>query len=194
MGVEYVIVDLETTGLSPREHSITEIAAVRVKNNYIVDKFQTLVNPGTTIPPFITGLTGITDEMVKDAPPLQEALKNFLQFLGNDVLVAHNAQFDVGFLQHHARQNLGVEISNQSICTKKLASTLIPELRSRKLSSLCKHFEIVNEQAHRAMSDVKATFNVMQNFLDIMKEKEMKFDHVLKQQNSLLVNNRSNKH
>lgn len=197
MGVSYVIVDLETTGLSPYKHTITEIAAVRVKEDVIVEKFQTLVKPQRHIPSHITTLTGITDEMVKDAPILEQALQEFLTFLGDDILVAHNAQFDVGFLQYHAKKLLNHTLENQSVCTRKLASRLLPELRSKRLSSLCEHFEIKNEQAHRAMSDVKATFNVMQNFLGLMEKNKLHFEHTLELQHQRipsLINNRSNEH
>ncbi|MBC8444337.1 3'-5' exonuclease [Candidatus Woesearchaeota archaeon] len=165
---EYVIVDIETTGLSRYRHNITEIAAVRVKNNKIVGEFQMLVNPLKPIPRFITRLTGITDEMVKDAQPIEKVLPVFLEFLGSSVLVAHNATFDYGFINYNAEQYLGLLVENERLCTRKLANRLLPALGSKKLSNLCEHFGIVNITAHRAMSDVKATHELFSKFIFLM--------------------------
>ena len=165
---EYVIVDIETTGLSKYKHNITEIAAVRVKNNRIVGEFQMLVNPLKPIPKFITRLTGITDDMVKDAQPIEKVLPVFLKFLGSNVLVAHNATFDYGFISHNAETHLDLLVENERLCTRKLANRLLPDLGSKKLSNLCEHFGIVNITAHRAMSDVKATHELFSKFISLM--------------------------
>ncbi|MFW6230980.1 MAG: PolC-type DNA polymerase III [Nanoarchaeota archaeon] len=169
--MEFVILDLETTGLSKQHHTITEIAAVKVKDGIIIDKFESLVNPGVRIPAFITQLTGIDNEMVKDAPSLDEALQRFLTFLGDAVIVAHNAQFDYGFLSHHAKTLLDHTLENRIVCTKRLAGFLLPQLKSRKLGSICSHMNIINEQAHRAMSDVKATYQIFNNFIEMLTKK-----------------------
>jgi len=155
------IVDIETTGLSRYKHKITEIAAVKVRNGEIVKEFSTLVNPECHIPSFITRLTGITDELVADAPKVKDALQSFLEFAEDDHLVAHNAAFDHGFLSHFAKEQLGVELSTNKICTRKLATRLLPHLPGKKLSDLCTHFNIVNEQAHRALADVHATHHAL---------------------------------
>ncbi len=168
---EYVIVDLETTGLSKERHKITEIAAVKVKDNNIVDKFETLVNPEEPIPPFITKLTGINDEMVQDSPTISEALPKFLDFLGDAVFVAHNASFDMGFITHNVQKHLQQQVKNDVLCTLQLARKLLPDLPNKKLKTLCSHFDVTNETAHRAMSDVKATYQVFTSMLDLMKEK-----------------------
>jgi len=165
---EYVIVDIETTGLSKYKHNITEIAAVRVKNNRIVGEFQMLVNPLKPIPKFITRLTGITDDMVKDAQPIEKVLPVFLKFFGSNVLVAHNATFDYGFISHNAETHLDLLVENERLCTRKLANRLLPDLGSKKLSNLCEHFGIVNITAHRAMSDVKATHELFSKFISLM--------------------------
>jgi len=169
---EYVVLDLETTGLSKKRHRITEIAAVKIKKNKVVGKFQTLVNPKQRIPSFITRLTGITNDMVKDAEPIHKVLPEFIEFLGNAPIIAHNASFDYGFIEHNARQHLDVGIENKRLCTRKLANRLLPDLPSKKLSCICEHFEIVNEQAHRAMSDVNATTEIFYKFLEMAKEEE----------------------
>jgi DNA polymerase-3 subunit alpha (Gram-positive type) len=171
---EYVVLDLETTGLSKRRHGITEIAAVKIKKNKVVGKFQSLVNPEQRIPSFITRLTGITNDMVKDADPINKVLPEFIEFLGDAHIIAHNASFDYGFIEHNAKKHLDVGIENPRLCTRKLANRLLPELPSKKLGCICEHFEIVNKQAHRAMSDVVATTEVFYKFLDMMKEDGIK--------------------
>lgn len=178
----YVVLDLETTGLSKTRHKITEIAAARYCDGKIVDEFQSLVNPKVSIPGFITKLTGITNDMVKDAPTVDKVLPSFLEYLGDDPIVAHNASFDYGFIQHNAKK-YGHEFCNDKICTRKLANRLLPELPSKKLSSICEHLNVKNVQAHRAMSDVHATVQVFSHFLDLMQEmnivgknKVMKFE------------------
>jgi len=167
--MSFVVVDLETTGLSKEVHRITEIAAARLIDGEIIREFQTLVNPGVPIPRFITHLTGIDDKMVKDAPPIQEVLPAFLKFLGPDVFVGHNASFDYGFLSTNAFRSQRHIMQNQSLCTRKLARRLLPTIPDRKLGTLCSHFNIKNEQAHRAMADVKATAGVFCRMQDILK-------------------------
>ncbi len=167
---EFVIVDLETTGLSAERHRITEIAAVKVRSGVIVDKFESLVNPGVPIPRHITRITGIDDDTVKDAPPVKDVLASFLRFAGDSTIVAHNANFDMGFLRYNAAKDLKMSVLNPSLCTKELSKQMVPEMSSRALSSLCAFFGIVNENAHRAMGDVKATFQIFNLLQDRMKE------------------------
>ena len=171
---EYIVLDLETTGLSKRRHRITEIAAVKVKGNKIVDEFQTLVNPRCPIPGFITKLTGITDDMVINAPTIDKILPSFLDFIGQSPLVAHNATFDYGFISHNAENHLNFSLENQKLCTRKLANRLLPDLPSKKLSNLCEHFNIQNIQAHRAMADVKATSKLFSKFVSMMRKNDIK--------------------
>ncbi len=174
---EFVIVDLETTGLAPKRDRITEIAAVKMRGNVIIDKFETLVNPGIAIPSHITRITGIHDEMLKDAPSIEQALPKFLEFAGTSTLVAHNANFDMGFLRHHASDKLKMTVLNPSLCTKHLSKKAVPDIGSRALSSLCGFFGIENKNAHRAMSDVKATFQVFNQMRNIIGEELI--DHVV---------------
>lgn len=168
--MEYSVVDLETTGLSRYVNRITELAAVRVKDGVIVKEFQTLVNPEERIPGFITKLTGIDDALVKDAPTIAEALPGFLRFLRDDLLVAHNASFDHGFLSQNARQ-LELTFLNEKLCTRKLANRLVPELPSKRLGACCDHFNIVNMQAHRALGDVYATHHLFLKLQERLKER-----------------------
>lgn len=183
----YIVLDLETTGLSKNMHKITEIAAVRVENNKI-DEFQTLINPQVRIPSFITSLTGINNEMVKDAPKIEEALPKLLSFLKDYPIVAHCASFDHGFLDANSQIHLSKPLTNQKICTRKLSRRLIPELRSHKLSSLCDHFRIKNELAHRAMPDVKVTHKIFKELTGLMKKRGIeKKEQVLEFQDSKII-------
>lgn len=163
--------DIETTGLSKDRHHITEIAAAQFDGEKIVKTFQTLINPQTPIPWFITHLTGITNDMVQDAPTIDQALPDFLDFLWDHILVAHNAAFDYGFLNHNGIHHLNISINNYTLCTRKLANRLLPELPSKRLECLCQYFNITNQRAHRAMGDVMATVEVLEKFLDILKKK-----------------------
>lgn len=167
---EYVIVDIETTGLSKHRNKITEIAALRVENFQVVKKFETLVNPQTQIPSFITSLTGISNSMVKDAPVIEEVLPKFTNFISSSPFVAHSASFDYGFLNYNSQIHLSRELKNPKICTIKLSRRLLPELKSHKLSCLCEHFKIENSSAHRAMSDVEATHKIFNNLLERMRK------------------------
>jgi DNA polymerase-3 subunit alpha (Gram-positive type) len=165
----YVVLDIETTGLSKHVNKITEIAALRVENFQVVKRFETLVNPQTPIPSFITSLTGISDSMVRDAPIIEEVIPKFTKFVQDSPFVAHCATFDYGFIKHNA-QLLSLDITNPKICTRKLSRRLVPELRNYKLSNLCEHFQIINNSAHRAMGDVEATHKIFSKLLDLMKK------------------------
>jgi DNA polymerase-3 subunit alpha (Gram-positive type) len=181
----YVILDIETTGLSRHSHRITEIAALKVENFQVVKKFETLINPETSIPSFITSLTGISNSMVKDSPVIEEVMPKFMKFIGENPFIAHSASFDYGFLNYNAQMHLEREIINPKICTMKLSRRLIPQLRSHKLSSLCQYFKIENASAHRAMGDVEATNKLFNNLLNIMKEQGIeKREDVVKFQDS----------
>ena len=167
----FTIIDIETTGLSKRDHHITEIAAVKFRSGEIVDSFQTLVNPQVRIPSFITKLTGISNETVKYAPPIEKVLHPFVSFLDKDIFVAHNATFDFGFLEHKLRTHHRYQLLNNQLCTKKLANRIFPELPRKRLQDLCHHLNIQNTQAHRAMADVHATTQVFKNMLSILKNR-----------------------
>lgn len=163
----YVVIDIETTGLSKHYHKITEIAAVKLDKGEIKGKFQTLVNPQVQIPSFITRLTGIDNRLVKDSPLIHEVMPKFLKFLGDKIFVGHNASFDFGFLNHNAKK----DIENHRLCTRKLANRLLPDLYSKKLGVLCEYFDIQNNQAHRAMGDALATVELLNHFSRILDKK-----------------------
>ncbi len=167
----FVVVDLETTGGSHRESAITEIGAVKIKGGEIIGEFQTLVNPESPIPAFITVLTGITDAMVIEAPTIGEALFSFLEFVGSSnetVLIAHNAPFDVGFLRA-AAEKCGVSWpSFQVIDTAKIARYVVTrdEAPNCKLATLAQFFGAQTNPDHRALSDARATVDVFHGILD----------------------------
>ena len=167
----YTVIDIETTGLSKSYHQITEIAAARVRNGEVIKKYQTLVNPCVKIPSFITKLTGIDNDMVKDAPLIKEVLPSFKNFLGDNVFVAHNATFDFGFLEHNLRMHYQHELLNPRLCTRKLANRIFPDLPRKRLQDLCRHLNVKNEQAHRAMGDVEATVDVFNQMKSILYSK-----------------------
>ncbi len=163
------MVDLETTGGSASGGSmITEIGAVKVRGGEVLGEFQTLVNPHTQIPPFIAVLTGITNSMVGDAPPIESVLPAFLEFAAGSVLVAHNAPFDVGFLQWFAaRQGLAWP-SFEVLDTAKIARRVITrdDAPNCKLSSLARAFHASTTPNHRALSDARATVDVLHGLME----------------------------
>ena len=162
---------METTGLSPYFHKITEVAAVKLRKGSIIDEFQTLVNPECRIPRFITGLSGISNEMVKTAPKIQKILPSFHDFLSDNPFVAHNAWFDHSFLNVASKRILDKGLDNDLLCTVKLSRQLLPDLPRRNLGALCSHLNIRNDQAHRALSDVKATSQVFSHFLNMLERR-----------------------
>jgi DNA polymerase-3 subunit epsilon len=162
----FVVVDLETTGGAPGASGITEIGAVRVKGGRLHDTFSTLVNPGHRIPPFVSALTGITDEMVAGAPPIGEALPRFLDFVGTAVLVAHNAAFDVGHLDAARRAHDGRAIDLPAVCTLRLARRLMPELDRKGLDSVAGALGIGVVDRHRGLGDARITAEVLCMFLE----------------------------
>lgn len=167
---EFVVFDIETTGLSPIKDKITEIGAVRIKHGKIAGKFSELINPEIPIPENITKLTGITDEMVRDKETIKEILPKFLEFVGDCPLVAHNAGFDCGFIRAKAGE-LGLNVSNTVIDTLQLSRVLLPELKKHKLNLVCEHLGISLENHHRAADDAEATALMMMKFIDMIKDK-----------------------
>lgn len=165
--VTFVVVDLETTGGSPSTAAITEIGAVKVRGGEVLGEFQTLVNPGGPVPAFIAALTGITTAMVCEAPRIEVVLPSFLEFAGNAVLVAHNAGFDMAFLRAAAR-TLGYPWpGNQVVDTVALARRAVTrdEVPNHKLGTLAAYFHATVTPEHRALSDARATVDVLHALL-----------------------------
>ncbi len=167
--VTFCVVDLETTGGSPQAGSmITEIGAVKVRGGEVLGEFQTLVNPHAAIPPFIAVLTGITNSMVHDAPPVESALPAFLEFAQGCVLVAHNAPFDVGFLKHFAAEQQRPWPRFEVLDTVKLARRIVTrdDARDCRLGSLAKLFNASTTPNHRALADARATVDVLHGLME----------------------------
>lgn len=151
---DYVVFDLETTGVNVIKDDIIEISAVKVLGGKVTDTFSTLVNPGRPIPYYATQVNGITDEMVEDAPDIREALADFLTFAGDAVLVGHNIQsFDLNFVSNAAEGHLGKTVENDYIDTLYMARSCLPELSHHKLVDVASYFHISAEGAHRALCD-----------------------------------------
>ena len=168
----FVVLDLETTGASPSVGAgITEIGAVKVRGGKILGEFQTLINPGGSIPAFITVLTGITDAMVITAPSIEEAFPTFLEFLGSEsetILVAHNAPFDLGFLKAAATKQRYEWPNYRVVDTARLARQLLlkDEVANCKLGTLARFFNTETTPNHRALDDARATVDVLHGLLE----------------------------
>ncbi|WAH39680.1 exonuclease domain-containing protein [Alicyclobacillus fastidiosus] len=158
--MNYVVFDIETTGLDPSNHEIIEVGAVRIRDGAIADTFHHLVRPRQSIPEEISRLTGIDDGMVADAESADEILPKLLQFIGDDTLVAHNLSFDAPFLQHKL-DDLGYTLLRpDGLCTLVLARALFPTLSGHRLENVAEHLGIVPETAHRALADAMTTAKV----------------------------------
>ncbi|MFD2660909.1 PolC-type DNA polymerase III [Paenibacillus thailandensis] len=158
---EYVVFDIETTGLSVINNKIIELAGVKMREGKEIDRFSTFINPHEKIPYNIQQLTNITDDMVKDAPELEPMLKQFLDFVGDAVLVAHNARFDIGFIQANCKQ-LGLpEVKNPVLDTLELARFLFPTLKNHRLNTLADKYKVSLENHHRAIDDSIALGHVL---------------------------------
>jgi len=167
---EFVVFDLETTGAKAPPCRITEIGAYRVKGGEVLDKFHTLVNPETPIPSFIIGLTGIDDSMVADAPLFEDVAHDFLEFIGDSVLVAHNSGFDMRFLNHEiGRVFPDYKLANPCLCTVQLSRKLLPDIRNHKLATVAEHYSIDLVNHHRASADAFATAHIFVNLLTQMR-------------------------
>lgn len=169
---QLVVVDVETTGINASD-TLTEIGAVKLDGGKITDSFATLVNPERAIPEKVVELTGITQDMVRDAPTIQEAIPQFLEFadLDRSTLVAHNAPFDVGFLKR-ATDTIGANWPNPKVLdTLQLARTLLPkpQVPSHRLTSMAEHYGVKPNTAHRALADALTCSGVMTGLLNQMK-------------------------
>lgn len=169
----YVVYDVETTGLSAVYDRIIELAGVKVKNGEIIDRFESFANPHHPLSQTTIQLTGITDEMVQDAPEIEDVLKDFYEWSKDCIFVAHNASFDIGFLNAGYKQIQYEKVSNPVIDTLELARFILPELKNHRLNTLCKHFDIELTQHHRAIYDAEATGYLFWKLLQLVQEKEI---------------------
>lgn len=156
---DFVVLDLETTGLTPKTDRILEIGAIKVVDGAVKERYSTFINPQMEIPPRITGLTGITQDMVKNAPLREEAVRKLVEFCRDLPLLGHNILFDYSFVKHDA-VNLGLEFEKEALDTLTVTRQALPELESRSLEYLCGYFGICRENAHRAMDDAQETLEL----------------------------------
>ena len=169
----YCVLDLETTGLSFRTEKITEVGIMKVQNGEVIDSFSCFVNPEKPIPQKVVEVTNITDEMVKDAETIAQVMPKIIEFVGDSVLVAHNADFDIGFLKYNAKQ-LGLSLDNTYIDTLRLAKQLFPDFKKYKLGIIAEKLGIKVEVAHRALDDVDTTVKVLNVMIDMLKANDVK--------------------
>ena len=181
----FIVFDLETTGFSPIKDKIIEIGAVKVEKGKITERFSTFVNPQIPIPFKITQLTSITDTMVLDAPPIEEVLPRFLEFVGDGVLVAHNASFDVSFIEQNCRYQ-DIQPDFTSVDTVAMARVLLPTLSRFKLNIVAKALNISLENHHRAVDDAGATAEIFEKFVEMLAERDI---YTLKELNRFGVKN-----
>ena len=174
----YCVLDLETTGLSPNYDSIIEIGIIKVKENKIVDKYNSLINPGFLINEYITSITGITNEMLKGKPKIIDLKKEVLNFTGNDVLVGHNISFDVSFLQ----KGFNEELKNEYIDTLQFCRKLFKELSHHRLTDMSNYLEISRNE-HRSMSDCLCTKELYDCIKEKMKNNGLEINDIFAKKN-----------
>lgn len=162
----YAIIDVETTGGNAFNEKLTEISIFQFDGNQITGQFSTLINPERSIPLMITRLTGITDEMVRDAPKFYEVAREIIEMTEGRVFVAHNANFDYNFIRQEYKR-LGYSFNRKTLCTVKLSRKLIPGHRSYSLGNLCNDLGIIIQNRHRAAGDAEATVKVLERLLSV---------------------------
>ncbi len=178
---EFCVVDTETTGLSPRNNSIIEIGLVKISKLKIVETYHSMINPGRAIPYYITNLTGITDDDVYSAPFFEDIIDEIIEFMGENIITAHNLSFDKSFLKSEFRNARRELPQNHEVCTLKMARKLYPFLKSKSLGSVCTHLKLKNSGAHRALSDAQVTGKALIKMI-----KELKKSHKLTSLEELL--------
>ena len=168
---DYVLFDLETTGISCKTDEVVEISALKVENGLVVDEFSTLVNPGIPIPYYASEVNGITDDMVADAPGFVTVLAEFAAFAGDEILVGHNINtFDMKFIQRDAEKYFDKVFGNDYIDTLVLARAYLPELSHHTLSDLARYYHISTKGAHRALNDCKMNQRIFESLKEEMED------------------------
>ena len=172
---EFVVFDIETTGLNSHTNKIIEIGAVKIKAGRIIDRYSQLINPGISIPYHITEITSITNEQVANQPKIDEVIGKFVEFIGDAVLVAHNAPFDMGFIKRDIKEYLNIDLECSVIDTLQMARDLFPDFKKYGLGDLNKSLGLALEKHHRAVDDSQATANMFIIFLEKYKEKGIEY-------------------
>lgn len=158
---DYCAIDVETTGLDPSFDELIEIAAIRVRGGVPVEKYQSLIKPRNPISSFIAGLTGITNEMVADAPSIRDALPPYLDFIGDDIIVGHNVNFDINFVYDNAYKTARRPLRNNYVDTLRIAYYVLPELKHRRLTDVVEALHVPDQPEHRALADCRAAVAVL---------------------------------
>lgn len=157
---DYVLVDIETTGLSPRNDEIIEIGAIKVKENKVVDTYESLIRVNQSLNPFITKLTGITNEMLQQGEDPMQVLEDFIDFTGKEIIMGHNVNFDINFIYDKCAFYLDTYLRNDFVDTMRIAKKVLPNCKNYKLSTLAQMFHIDYQNAHRGLKDVEITYEV----------------------------------
>lgn len=177
----FVVFDIETTGLDSLSNEIIEIGALKVKDGKVVDTFDHLIKPSHPISDFITNLTGITNEMVETAETIEEVLTQFINFIGDNILMGHNVNFDINFVYDHAEKYNNHILNNDFIDTLRLARKLLPELSHHRLSDLADYYNIDKTGHHRALKDVEMTLEVYNHLVEEILNQYGNIDNFKKQ-------------
>lgn len=176
---DYIVLDLETTGLDPKYDSIIEVAAAQIHNGEIAKTFQSLINPGFEISGFITELTGISNDMLTTAPELEQVFPKFLDFVGDSIVVGHNVNFDVNFIYDNCMYLFEKPFQNDFIDTMRLSRRLFKEERHHRLTDLISRFEIADSVEHRALSDAIMTYQCYEYMKKYIQDRHMDFASLL---------------
>ena len=168
----YVLVDIETTGLSPRTDEIIEIGAIKVKDNKIVDTFDTLLKIDEYLSPFITNLTGITNKMLEEGARQEEALEEFIEFAGNEIIMGHNVNFDINFIYDSMYKNMNEYLTNDFVDTLRISRKVLPNLKHHKLDDLITYFHLTKRNEHRALNDCVLTNQVYIRLSEMIEKEE----------------------
>src|SRR5699024_2423047 len=169
----YVVFDVETTGLSPVYDTIIELAGVKMYQGEIIDRFERFANPHQALSDTIIRITGITDDMLVDAPEVGDVLEEFHEWVGDSVLVAHNATFDIGFLNQGYEKIDYPKVANSVIDPLELARFVFPHMGNHRLNTLCKHINVELVQHHRAVYDAEATAYLFWHLIEQLSEQDI---------------------
>jgi DNA polymerase-3 subunit epsilon len=181
---DYIVIDTETTGLDPEYDELIEVTAIKIRDGKEVESFDSLIKPTKAIPSFITELTGITNEMLKDAPSPKNIIPDLRKFISNDILIAHNAHFDINFLYDYIEEYLEETFTNNFICTMRLSRRIFPEFENHKLKTICKNLSIAHP-LHRSLADATAAWEVYKCCKSTV-EKTMSIEEFLKKSSHTL--------
>lgn len=168
---DYTVIDIETTGLNSTLDNIIELSAIKVRNNQIVSTFSKLINPNKKLNPFISNLTGITDSMLKQADTISKVLPQFLDFVGKDIILGHNVQFDIKFINQKSIEHLNKPFENEKIDTLRISRKLKIKSGNHKLKTLADFYNISQGRMHRGLEDCRITFEVYKHLKENSIEK-----------------------